>query len=179
MIECVDAGNLWKKKKPLHKVRDLEHNLITVYFDPAVTISHKAGPFFQIISDTLNSTSQELHDLKKIYKVVKVNSRCRHPNNNINSNRRRRISGGGNVFTTAASAASGSPSSAGAGVITRKLSSLANSRRRRVLKMAVIIHLLLVSVVFLAWLAEPACCDSYTPLSFGPQLRYVNGPPPI
>jgi hypothetical protein len=136
----------------------------------------------QIISDTLNSTSQELHDLKKIYKVVKVNSRCRHPNNNtnsINSNHRRRISGGGNVSATAASAASGSPSSAGVSVITRKLSSLANSRRRRVLKMAVFIHLLLVSVVFLAWLAEPACCDSYTPLSFGPQLRYVNGPPPI
>jgi hypothetical protein len=114
--------------------------------------------------------------------VVKVNSRGRHPNNNtnsINSNRRRRFSGGGNVSTTAASAASGSPSSAGVSVITRKLSSLANSRRRRVLKMAVFIHLLLVSVVFLAWLAEPACCDSYTPLSFGPQLRYVNGPPPI
>jgi len=113
--------------------------------------------------------------------VVKVNSRGRHPNNNtnsINSNRRRRFSGGGNVSTTAASAASGSPSSAVVGV-TRKLSSLANSRRRRVLKMAVFIHLLLVSVVFLAWLAEPACCDSYTPLSFGPQLRYVNGPPPI
>ncbi len=154
--------------------------MITVYFDPAITICHKAGPFFQIISDTLNSTSQELHDLKKIYKVVKVNSRCRHPNNiNSNSSRRRRISGGGNVSSTAASAATGSPSSAGVGVITRKISSLANSRRRRVLKMAVFIHLLLVSVVFLAWLAEPACCDSYTPLSFGPQLRYVNGPPPI
>jgi hypothetical protein len=144
-------------------------------------VTRQAPRFLQIISDTLNSTSQELHDLKKIYKVVKVNSRCRHPNNNtnINSNRRRRISGGGNVSTTAASAASGSPSAAGVGVITRKLSSLAKSRRRRVLKMAVFIHLLLVSVVFLAWLAEPACCDSYTPLSFGPQLRYVNGPPPI
>ena len=60
-----------------------------------------------------------------------------------------------------------------------QLASLAVTRRRRVLKMAVFINLLLVFVVFLAWLGEPTCCDSYTAISFGPQLRYVNGPPPI
>jgi hypothetical protein len=123
----------------------------------------------QIISETLNSTSQELYDLKKIYKVVKVSSRRHHNNmNNTNSNRRRRSSGG--TPATASSAPGGA---------SRKLATLAQSRRRRVLKMAVFIHLLLVSVVFLAWLGEPTCCDSYTAISFGPQLRYVNGPPPI
>jgi hypothetical protein len=100
--------------------------------------------------------------------VVKVNSRHRHNKNiNITSNNRRvrQLSGGP------------APSPVPAAV-TRKL---ANSRRRwRVFKMAVFIHLLLVSAaVLLAWLGEPSCCDSYTAISFGPQLRYVNGPPPI
>ena len=124
-----------------------------------------AARHIQIISETLNSTSQELYDLKKIYKVVKISSR-RHSNNSKNN--RRRTSG--TSTTTTGSAPSGVP---------RKLASLAVTRRRRVLKMAVFINLLLVFVVFLAWLGEPTCCDSYTAISFGPQLRYVNGPPPI
>ena len=124
-----------------------------------------AARHIQIISETLNSTSQELYDLKKIYKVVKISSR--HLKNNSKNNRRRTS---GTSTTTTGSAPSGVP---------RKLASLAVTRRRRVLKMAVFINLLLVFVVFLAWLGEPTCCDSYTAISFGPQLRYVNGPPPI
>ena len=124
-----------------------------------------AARHIQIISETLNSTSQELYDLKKIYKVVKISSRRLKINS---KNNRRRTSG--TSTTTTGSAPSGVP---------RKLASLAVTRRRRVLKMAVFINLLLVFVVFLAWLGEPTCCDSYTAISFGPQLRYVNGPPPI
>ena len=124
-----------------------------------------AARHIQIISETLNSTSQELYDLKKIYKVVKISSR--RLKNNSKNNRRRTS---GTSTTTTGSAPSGVP---------RKLASLAVTRRRRVLKMAVFINLLLVFVVFLAWLGEPTCCDSYTAISFGPQLRYVNGPPPI
>ena len=126
---------------------------------------YNAARHIQIISETLNSTSQELYDLKKIYKVVKISSR--HLKNNSKNNRRRTS---GTSTTTTGSAPSGVP---------RKLASLAVTRRRRVLKMAVFINLLLVFVVFLAWLGEPTCCDSYTAISFGPQLRYVNGPPPI
>ena len=126
---------------------------------------YNAARHIQIISETLNSTSQELYDLKKIYKVVKISSR--RLKNNSKNNRRRTS---GTSTTTTGSAPSGVP---------RKLASLAVTRRRRVLKMAVFINLLLVFVVFLAWLGEPTCCDSYTAISFGPQLRYVNGPPPI
>ena len=125
-----------------------------------------AARHIQIISETLNSTSQELYDLKKIYKVVKISSR--RLKNNSKNNRRR--TSGTTTTTTTGSVPSGVP---------RKLASLAVTRRRRVLKMAVFINLLLVFVVFLAWLGEPTCCDSYTAISFGPQLRYVNGPPPI
>ena len=112
--------------------------------------------------------------------MVKVDATCRRSrknnNNNINAHRRRRQSGGGDSAAAQAATSGNITVTAGA---ARKLASLAHSRRRRVMKMAVFIHLLLVSVVFLAWLGEPTCCDSYTALSFGPQLRYVNGPPPI
>jgi len=55
----------------------------------------------------------------------------------------------------------------------------ANCRRRRVVKMALTINLLMLLVVFLSWLTEPRCCDSLGSLSLMPQLKYVNGPPPI
>jgi hypothetical protein len=37
-------------------------------------------------------------------------------------------------------------------------------------------------VFLLSWWTEPRCCDTYTSntlLSFTPQLKYMNGPPPI
>jgi hypothetical protein len=55
------------------------------------------------------------------------------------------------------------------------------SRLRRTARAALSISLVLVLMLLLSWGAEPRCCDSYTSgaLSFSPQLKYVNGPPPI
>jgi Nuclear envelope localisation domain len=57
----------------------------------------------------------------------------------------------------------------------------AGSRMRRTARAALSISLVLVLLLLLSWGAEPRCCDSYTSstLSFSPQLKYVNGPPPI
>ena len=38
---------------------------------------------------------------------------------------------------------------------------------------------LLLAAVFIAWSFQPKCCEATNSLSLLPQLRYVNGPPPI
>jgi hypothetical protein len=54
-------------------------------------------------------------------------------------------------------------------------------RLRRTARAALSISLVLLLLLLLSWGAEPRCCDSYASagLSFSPQLKYVNGPPPI
>jgi hypothetical protein len=61
------------------------------------------------------------------------------------------------------------------------MSAGSSSRLRRTARAALSISLVLVLMLLLSWGAEPRCCDSYTSgaLSFSPQLKYVNGPPPI
>jgi hypothetical protein len=57
----------------------------------------------------------------------------------------------------------------------------AGGRLRRTARAALSISLVLLLLLLLSWGAEPRCCDSYASagLSFSPQLKYVNGPPPI
>lgn len=57
--------------------------------------------------------------------------------------------------------------------------SAGNPRRRRVAKMALVVHLLMMLVMFISWMTQPRCCDNIASLSMVPQLKYVNGPPPI
>jgi len=54
-----------------------------------------------------------------------------------------------------------------------------NSRRRRVTKMALTIHLIMMLIMFISWFTQPRCCDNIGSISMVPQLKYVNGPPPI
>jgi len=55
-------------------------------------------------------------------------------------------------------------------------------RMRRTARAALSIWLVVALLMLVSWGAEPRCCDSYSSysaLSFSPQLKYVNGPPPI
>ncbi len=38
---------------------------------------------------------------------------------------------------------------------------------------------LLLAAIFLAWTYEPKCCEATNSYVLLPQLRYMNGPPPI
>eukprot|EP00096_Caligus_rogercresseyi_P008890 TRINITY_DN2898_c0_g1_i2.p1 TRINITY_DN2898_c0_g1~~TRINITY_DN2898_c0_g1_i2.p1 ORF type:complete len:918 (+),score=284.83 TRINITY_DN2898_c0_g1_i2:130-2883(+) len=51
--------------------------------------------------------------------------------------------------------------------------------RSRVLRTAVPMQIGLLLMMFLSWAMEPTCCDSSNTFFLAPQLRYVNGPPPI
>ena len=54
------------------------------------------------------------------------------------------------------------------------------SRRKKFVKYSVGVHLVLLLGLFLSWLCQPSCCDNFSAISaFSPQLKYVNGPPPI
>jgi hypothetical protein len=54
------------------------------------------------------------------------------------------------------------------------------ARRRRLAKCCLGVNMMLLLVLFLSWLCQPSCCDAFSAMSaFSPQLKYVNGPPPI
>ena len=54
------------------------------------------------------------------------------------------------------------------------------SRKKKLAKYSVGVHLVLLLGLFLSWLCQPSCCDNFSAISaFSPQLKYVNGPPPI
>ena len=53
-------------------------------------------------------------------------------------------------------------------------------RKKKFVKYSVGVHLVLLLGLFLSWLCQPSCCDNFSAISaFSPQLKYVNGPPPI
>ena len=52
-------------------------------------------------------------------------------------------------------------------------------RGSRIIKMCILCSILMMFVLLLSWLSQPKCCDRYNVMSFLPQLRYINGPPPI
>jgi len=53
-------------------------------------------------------------------------------------------------------------------------------RRKKFAKITLTIHAILLLGFLISWLSEPKCCDSLSSISsFSPQLKFVNGPPPI
>jgi len=115
------------------------------------TLSPKA-PAFLMISKTLEATSNELNDLQKSYMSYKTNKKKKKAKLNLG------LKNDKEKFRPKVSSA---------------------PRRRRYAKITMTIHLLLMIVLFLTWLCHPRCCDSFSAISFSPQLKYVNGPPPI
>ena len=55
----------------------------------------------------------------------------------------------------------------------------AAGRGRRLVRLSLAIQAVLLSLVLVAWLAEPQCCDNISAISFSPSFKFVNGPPPI
>ena len=54
------------------------------------------------------------------------------------------------------------------------------ARRKKVAKYSLGVHVVLLLLLFLSWLCQPSCCEGFSAISpFSPQLKYVNGPPPI
>lgn len=115
------------------------------------TLSPKA-PALLMISKTLEATSNELNDLQKNYMSYKTNKKKKKAKLNLGLKTDREK-------------------------FRPKVTS--SSRRRRFAKITMTIQLLLMMVLFLTWLCQPRCCDSFSAISFSPQLKYVNGPPPI
>ncbi|XP_040580932.1 uncharacterized protein klar isoform X2 [Lepeophtheirus salmonis] len=62
---------------------------------------------------------------------------------------------------------------------SNKNSGRKRSWKSRVLRTAVPMQIGLFLMWFLTWIMEPTCCDSSNTFFLAPQLRYVNGPPPI
>ncbi|KAL3289944.1 hypothetical protein HHI36_023327 [Cryptolaemus montrouzieri] len=52
---------------------------------------------------------------------------------------------------------------------------------RRAVRASIPFQLVLVTILCIAWLLEPQCCDNMNNYawSLSPKLRYINGPPPI
>jgi len=115
------------------------------------TFSPKA-PALLMISRTLEATSNELNDLQRNYMSYKSKKKKLKARINL------RVKNDREKFRP-------------------KVGSI--SRRQRYAKMVMSIQLLLMLVLFLSWLCQPRCCDSFSAISFSPQLKYVNGPPPI
>ena len=55
----------------------------------------------------------------------------------------------------------------------------AAGRGRRLVRLSLAVQAVLLSLVLVAWLAEPQCCDNISAISFSPSFKFVNGPPPI
>ena len=114
-------------------------------------LSPKA-PAILVISKTLEATSHELDDLQRNYKNYKLNKKKKKAKLNLGvKNDREKF--------------------------RPKVASI--SRRRRFAKISMTIQWLLLLILFVSWLCQPRCCDSFSAISFSPQLKYVNGPPPI
>ena len=52
-------------------------------------------------------------------------------------------------------------------------------RLGKFLRVTLSLQLFLLSLAMLAWVTQPQCCDTLSTISFSPQLKFVNGPPPI
>ena len=110
------------------------------------------APALLMISRTLEATSNELNDLQRNYMSYKSKKKKLKARLNL------RVKNDREKFRP-------------------KIGSI--SRRQRYAKMVMSIQMLLMLVLFLSWLCQPRCCDSFSAISFSPQLKYVNGPPPI
>ena len=110
------------------------------------------SPSISIIERTLQTTSDQLHDLHR--------SQDRAANSRVKPRLKLRSSERSSEGTVA-------------------VSSPGLRRRRKVVRVALVINFLLVLVAFLCWLAQPSCCENYNTMYLLPKLTYVNGPPPI
>lgn len=120
------------------------------------TLGPTAPPVL-IISKTLDATSSELDDLETTYlsfKACKKKKFKLKPNFGVKTDKEK---------------------------FRPKPSSIASGqRRKKFAKITLTIQALLLLALFLSWLCQPKCCDSLSAIStFSPQLKYVNGPPPI
>ena len=59
------------------------------------------------------------------------------------------------------------------------MSSKSSSKCQSVVWTALVMDVLLFFVLLMCWLCQPSCCDYYSLMDFRPQLRYVDGPPPM
>jgi len=103
-----------------------------------------------LINHTLETTSDELKDLQKSYNKFKALKRKPKSINNVQVK-----------------------------ASEQKMTSYQTLRRRQVVKMALLMNLLLLVTAVLCWVCQPSCCESHNTMAFQPQLKYVNGPPPI
>lgn len=104
-----------------------------------------------LINHTLETTSEELKDLQKSYNKFKALKR--KPKKSINAVQIKNSE--------------------------QKMTSYQSLRRRQVVRMALLMNMLLLVTAVLCWVCQPTCCESYNTMAFQPQLKYVNGPPPI
>lgn len=126
---------------------------------------HPDSCMSSLISQTLESTSLQLKDLKISFQRLK-------------STKAKRKNAGSNLSAVAKRSAvvmASSTSSATVPLSTAK----APSWRRRVCRVALVLNLLLMGLLILAAVIHPRCCDAPGILSMLPQLKYTNGPPPI
>ena len=122
----------------------------------------------QLITSTLHSTQVELNQLKRVYRTLRIKKGRVGRLEGVKEGVKERKETG--KEKTEVCIEDGR---------IKKCPKVDASRRRRVGRFAVIINLLLLLVLLIAWVMEPRCCDTYSNLSFGPHLRYINGPPPI
>ena len=118
----------------------------------------------QLITSTLHSTQVELNQLKRVYRTLRIK---KGRVGKLEGVKERKEAGKEKMEVCIEDGR------------IKKSPKVDASRRRRVGRFAVIMNLLLLLVLLIAWVMEPRCCDTYSNLSFGPHLRYINGPPPI
>jgi len=114
------------------------------------------APPVQIISKTLDSTASELEDLERTYSKFRAYKKKRLKAKHPSSKSEKDKSG-------------------------PRMSNFDSFQRRKTFaKITLTIQALFVVALFLSWLCQPKCCDNLSAISpFSPQLKYVNGPPPI
>ena len=142
------------REQQLERLRTIARNL-EQSLDPRSRAS-------SIITRTLETTSYQLTDLKISFEKLK-SSKVRSSGAKGSKQRLRKDQ------------AKSRPKNAG----KSKQKSAVSSRWSRVAKMALAVNLLLAIIFFISWLGQPRCCDNIGSMSMVPQLKYVNGPPPI
>jgi len=106
-----------------------------------------------IISQTLETTSNQLKDLQNTYQKYKKKERNRRKVKVVKSLKIQ---------------------------AKREQPSVSCSTRSRVAKIAAILSMGLMMTLFLSWMTQPRCCDYFNNMNFSRfQFSYINGPPPI
>lgn len=107
-----------------------------------------------LINHTLQTTSEELKDLQKSYRRFKALNK-RKPKSR-----------------SKVQAETLDPAPV-------PMTPFRTSWRRQVVRTALLMNLLMLVTAVICWLCQPTCCETQNSMAFQPQLKYVNGPPPI